>query len=310
MNKKQKLLLPTIGLVVLSGIAATSTTFAWFTTVRSASVELTKAKVVTTDSNLIIAHAHTWNDPAVLVPASSGGDDTAIELTYTAAAGAKITDISGDGKDFYKPKWGNDPGVEAGAINTVTPGTVGDADGFLIDFTIKISRSSADGVEGMYVYLGAGTVFEPVAAAGDQLDKDNKAIAAARMSVYESTVAGVLGNKIFVHSPQEEPQATNSNYLAADASGTAYTVSGYTVKSNLDVEHAPFVTANTNAAASAVYDPIAYLAGAEVAAGSRVVDAYVNFRFWIEGTDKDAVNAAIEGEFTVSLDLYALPHDV
>lgn len=309
MNKKGRLLLPTIGLVVLSGIAATSTTFAWFTTVRSASVELTKAKVVTTDSNLIIAHAHTWNDPAVLVPGSTGGDDTAIELTYTAATGAKITDISGDGKDFYKPKWGNDPGVEAGAINTVTPATVGDADGFLIDFTIKISRSSADGVEGLYIYLGAGTVFEPVAAAGDQLAKDEKAIAASRMSVYKATEAGVLSDKIFVHSPVQET-VNNSNYLAVDGGGTAYTVDGYAVKTDLGVKHAAFTTANTNAAASADYDPIAYLAGAEVAAGSRVVDAYVNFRFWIEGTDSDATNAAIEGEFTVSLDLYALPHDV
>ncbi len=310
MNKKSRLLLPTIGLVVLSAIAATSTTFAWFTTVRSASVEVTRAKVVTTDSNLMIEHAHTWNDPAVLVPDEDGGGDDPIVLTYTGDA--LITDISGDGKTFFKPVWAVAPS-QAANIRNVTPVVVGDADGYLIDFTIRIFRSDADGVEGLKVYLGSGTEFTPITAQdGDavQLAKDEQAIAGARMSVYEADEDGVLGNVIYVHSPVEEVGAKNSVYLGEYDDTAAHGSTDAQLYDDLDVLHAPFATAATNAAASAVYAPIAYLVGAEEpVAANRVDEAFVNFRIWIEGEDSDTVNSMIDGEFEVNLDLYALPHN-
>ena len=45
MNNKNKILLTSVGLAMLSGIAATSSTFAWFTTTRTASVSYSSATV-------------------------------------------------------------------------------------------------------------------------------------------------------------------------------------------------------------------------------------------------------------------------
>lgn len=302
MNKKGRLLLPTIGLVVLSGIAATSTTFAWFTTVRSATVTMEKAKVVTTDSNLMIDHAHSWNSNLV-EDLDDTDPDAPMVLSYSATDDALVTDISGDGKDFYKPIWA-DPGVTAASITTVTPTAAGGADGKMVDFTIKISRSSAAGTQGLKVYLGAGTIIEPFTAADAE---DIKAVAGARMSVYTSTAAGVVGDKIFVHSPVQESAPKNSAYLATGTG--AYGTTTHVVKTDLAVKHAAFTTGATNTLAAADYPYIAYLAGEELAAGLRVVDAYVNFRFWVEGEDSDTVNSMINGEFKATLNLYALPHN-
>jgi len=55
-EQKNKVLLGAIGLVLLSGIAATSSTFAWFTTVRTASISYSKATVQSSDGNLAIEY--------------------------------------------------------------------------------------------------------------------------------------------------------------------------------------------------------------------------------------------------------------
>ena len=99
MNKKNKVLLGAIGLVLLSGIAATSSTFAWFTTVRTASISYSEATVQSSDGNLAIDYQsslNTW----------SGAPTYDAEANKVTIAGAnKVTDISGDGKTFYKPVW-------------------------------------------------------------------------------------------------------------------------------------------------------------------------------------------------------------
>ena len=55
MNKKNKVLLASVGLAIFSGIAATSTTFAWFTTTQNASLSFNSATVETQDNNLNVA---------------------------------------------------------------------------------------------------------------------------------------------------------------------------------------------------------------------------------------------------------------
>lgn len=131
MNKKNKVLLGAIGLVLLSGIAATSSTFAWFTTVRTASISYSEATVQSSDGNLAIEYLsslNTWNgEPSY--------DEDANKVTIAGAN--KVTDISGDGKTFYKPVW-TTPVSAASNIETVpTTGDPGVADGFYIDFTVR-----------------------------------------------------------------------------------------------------------------------------------------------------------------------------
>ncbi|MDD3389646.1 MAG: hypothetical protein PHP09_04230, partial [Bacilli bacterium] len=67
MNKNKKLLLSSVGLAVLSGIAATGSTFAWFTTTRTATISYTSATVVSKQSNLKITYVSS-NDTFDPVP--------------------------------------------------------------------------------------------------------------------------------------------------------------------------------------------------------------------------------------------------
>ncbi|MFA5736474.1 MAG: hypothetical protein WC925_05135, partial [Bacilli bacterium] len=150
MNKNKKLLLSSVGLAVLSGIAATGSTFAWFTTTRTATISYTSATVVSKQSNLKITYVSS-NDTFDPVP------ETEAVSSLSLVGGMDITDISGDGLKFYKPVWSATENI-ASAINPVP---VSESVGNWVEFTVTISR---DNVTGMKVYLGAGTSITPKTA--------------------------------------------------------------------------------------------------------------------------------------------------
>lgn len=181
--------------------------------------------------------------------------------------------------------------------------------------------------EGLIVYLGENTKITPVTERVEDYDqeeatepeklqeaqaiKDELAVAGARMSVYEAdydeTDGVTIGNKIFVHSPVEE--TVNPDKYISSATGDDYGDFG-TVSDDLGVLSDAFTTATTNIAAAADYPAIAELVGAEEEEeDDRVVEAYINFRFWVEGEDDDTANSMIQGEFEITLDLYALAHN-
>jgi hypothetical protein len=280
MNKKNKVLLGAIGLVLLSGIAATSSTFAWFTTVRTASISYSEATVQSSDGNLAIEYIsslNTWNgDPTYDAEANK----------VTIAGANKVTDISGDGKTFYKPVW-TTPVSAASSIETVpTTGDSAVADGFYIDFTVRLSRDNAVAENGLKVYLGTGTTIAPKDSSSD---KDKGAVKAARLAVIDHQ-----GNVKVRWAPEEE---TGAKYITT-GDGSLYGVSGFKTTTDLNYKHGEITSAGSKAAADA--------AGFLVADLSKGVakERDVTFRIWLEGEDEDCNNEILGGAFNVNIALY------
>jgi hypothetical protein len=280
MNKKNKVLLGAIGLVLLSGIAATSSTFAWFTTVRTASISYSEATVQSSDGNLAIDYQsslNTW----------SGAPTYDAEANKVTIAGAnKVTDISGDGKTFYKPVW-TTPVSAASSIETVpTTGDPGVADGFYIDFTVRLRRDNAVAENGLKVYLGTGTTIAPK---DPENPKDTGAVQAARLAVIDHQ-----GNVKVRWAPEQE---TEPKYITT-GNGPLYGVSGFEATTDSNLKHGKITSADSKAAADQ--------AGFLVADLSKGVanERDVTFRIWLEGEDEHCNNNILGGVFNVNIALY------
>lgn len=283
MNKKNKVLLGAIGLVLLSGIAATSSTFAWFTTVRTASISYSKATVQSSDGNLAIEYVsslNTWSS-------TPSYDEEANKVTIAGAN--KVTDISGDGKTFYKPVW-TTPVTAASSIETVpTTGDPGVADGFYIDFTVCLSRDNAEAENaenGLKVYLGTGTTIAPKNPGNS---KDTGAVKAARLAVIDDEE-----NVKVRWAPEQE---TDPKYITT-GDGELYGVSDFKTTTDSDYKHGEITSADSMAAA----DQAGFLV-ADLSKGV-ATEANVTFRIWLEGEDKDCDNDILGGVFNVNIALY------
>jgi hypothetical protein len=287
MNKKKQYLITGISLAMLTGIGATGTALAWFSTLQSVSVSFSNAEIVTTDNDLLVSYVSSRNSVM-------SNETTGSELTLTGLN--QITDISGDGISFHKPEWTAYNSSVAYDISEVGQ-TV--ADGYYIDFTINVSRSSV-GSGGMTVYLGSGTNLVP--SSDPAADEDMRAIEAARLAVINYDDGSILTGEeevAMIYAPEIDGESSYQ-YLKPNASESAYGFSGYELAVLTNVKDDAFVSYNTYAEASAASAiAIADLTGA-------VESEDVTFRAWIEGTDAEALNSAIGGVFSIELNLYGL----
>ncbi len=272
MNKKNKILLTSVGLAMLSGIAATGSTFAWFTTTRTASISYSSATVKSTQSNLTITYAGSAN---TVTASPNSGATNSLEIT----GGNNVTDISGDGVNFYKPVWSATPEV-ASAINEVTT-----AEGNWVEFKIIISR---DNDNGMKVYLGEDTLISAVTANDDE---DEQAVLASRLAVLDDS------DQLKVLYAPDTNDTAHSYITENDGGPAAYGDSGFEIATNSTVVNT-FTTESNIAAADATGTLIADLSTAN--------SANVTFRAWLEGEDSDAINDAIGGVFNIDIDIYGL----
>ena len=99
MKIKSKLILAASSLLVLSGVAAGTSTFAWFTANQSSTVDVTSIGVYTNTNELSIGV--TPQDG--VFTANSGVDTT--DYSYAAdlaVENSSLTDVSGNGVDLYK----------------------------------------------------------------------------------------------------------------------------------------------------------------------------------------------------------------
>lgn len=302
MNKKNKLLISATAMLVLTGAAASASTFAWFTTVRSASVSYSSAHVYTDTGSLTVTYKSslltTWTDQT--------NNSTSTSLVLTGSH--NITDISGDGIDFYKPIWNayDTNSTTADSITHIATTTLGNADGYYIDFTLTIAQTNTSG-NGMKVYLGSGTTIAPATIADPE---DVAAVNSSRLAVvnadntlkslwapeatdgstYRYITEGVAGVDTILNLPTEVTDVTGYKYTNLTAVADADTLwtgplSTYTTVAIADASnHFPAVATLTALAPS--------------------VD--VTFRSWIEGTDPDCINTALAGIYNITLDLYGL----
>ncbi|MDD4154477.1 MAG: hypothetical protein PHT30_03590 [Bacilli bacterium] len=277
MNNKNKVLLTSIGLAIFSGIAATSTTFAWFTTTQNASLSFNSATVETQDNNLTVAYTSSLN---------SGIVDSNVGNVISLTGANKVTDVSSDGVDFYKPSWNaalDAPGARV-AYEIVQVGET-DADGYYVDFTLTISRDAV-GTGGMKVYLGAGT---EITAHTDLDAEDVQAVLGSRLAVLDD-----LGDVILVYAPDSD---VSYNYITPASGAELYSVADFDSVALTGVVNS-FATYTTVTAADAGTVAIADL--------STATTADVTFRAWLEGEDADTINDAIGGVFDIDLKIYGL----
>lgn len=285
MKNKKQLILSLLALVLVSGLAATSSTFAWFTSTRTASLTFSSATVENRSSDLKVSYVGSQNTFTTVDPT-----DNDIALT----GGNRVTDISGNGIDLYKPVWASDANV-ASVINKVTPngvGVAGAADGYYIDILLKVERTSTNAnPKGLKVYLGENTAIAPVDSGNA---KDVDAVKASRMAVIGYDDASRTNPAIkHLYAPEVEASA---KYLVENAAESAYSLSGYELVSAIGLKSDAFVTETLQA--DATY---------EIANLMTASEAYVGFRFWIEGTDAETINdKALGGMFKVNLDVYSL----
>jgi len=277
MKAKNKVLLMSVGLVLFSGMAAVGSTFAWFSAIQNASVSFNTATIETKDNNLSVVYKSSLNTGI-----SDSVTGNSIELT----GANKVTDISGDGINFYKPLWDaalDSPSARV-AYDIVQVGeTV--ADGYYIDFTLTISRSSI-GTSGMKVYLGNGTEIAAVTSADSE---DEQAVLGSRLAVLDS-----LGAVILVYAPDADG---SYNYITPATGESLYSVADFDSVALTGVVNS-FATYTTVTAADAGTVAIADL--------STATTADVTFRAWLEGEDADTINDAIGGVFSIALKLYGL----
>lgn len=285
MNKKSKLLLTSVGLAVLSGIAATGSTFAWFTSVRTATLSYSNATVGTTTSNLSISYL--GNAGTFVAPTGDLEEVNKITLT----GGAAITDISGDGLNFVKPIWSATSTI-ASAINSVET-----AAGNYLEVNISVIN---DGDSELHVYLGEGTGISP----HNQQAASQKALKAARLAVItgeeETTVNDQLQFIIVADQADEEHEYLSAGSVSADFPldfGNEDVINAY-------IQTKPVIYQDVIKTEHLIDDADDIGAKLGVIEGGK--NLKVTFRLWIEGQDSDAVNAAIGGVLDFAADIYAL----
>jgi hypothetical protein len=219
MKKKTQVILGLSAIVAVTAGVAGASTFAWFTTQRVASVNVTSATIFTTTSTLEISYGGSTDgsiDDGIL----SGN-----VLTVTGTTNAKVTDISGNGKNFYRPAWvPGGEGITASTIDAIENQHPASTDYYYLKFALTVTNT---GNADMPLYLNSGS---SVFAHGG-----NSATDASKLAAKATRVAILDGNSNLITQWQfntsESTEKTHYSYIAAQTGGNAYhTVSNYGVK--------------------------------------------------------------------------------
>jgi len=293
----------------VTAAAGTTAGFAWFTTVRTATVSLTSAHVYTDYGNLSIQYValDSGLDTASQIVADHTGETNSLGLSATR----NITDISGDGVDFYKPTWApaDTNGTNATHITQISNGekllndgtTIADTSKtWYVQFGLKLINSGAAAFD---VYLSNGSA---VTANSTSIPADVQAVKATRVAIWtgDNTTCKTMWqyvpdtvNKYIKYTGTSSDYAYSvAKYNLDDAKGTDFASvwhesdwSTVTVASSVDGQDLGTVPAATTNAGVTTNGSIT-----------------VNVSMWLEGTTVAAANAAIGGNVNLALDLAAV----
>ena len=103
MKFKNKILLASASLLVLSGAAASTGVFAWYTANRAAEVKVTTMTATSTEGTLTIAKVGDGKGHGVTVTENEKADGATQDLNITPDTNAYLVDVTGDGhsKDSF-----------------------------------------------------------------------------------------------------------------------------------------------------------------------------------------------------------------
>jgi len=285
------------------GVAGVST-FAWFTTQNTAQMAFAHAYIKANNANISVTYETVANNGITAEQVSTSGNG------FNVASTVDVTDISGDGINFYRPIWSNFATKTASGISSYS--AIG---GHYVKFGATITNQNTN--QGVYVYMGSGCTIEGNTA--DALDVT--AAKASRLAVVDP--AGNAGNGSLISYWQAASVDLRTySFVSTGAAGTdsAYGVDGYKLVTcsvaNLSTwrlgafsnpstnkyvaSDAARNAANTVDSARAVGDgqTVCYLA----ASGTKRVD----FVMWVEGTNDEATDAIIDHSIKFNVELFAI----
>ena len=299
MKIKNKILLAASGLLVLSAAAAGTGTYAWFVANNSGTLGTTfhaasnnpelKFTVTPTDTVHLGSGLATPGSAATITPVTAEGVDS------------KLTDVSSNGKTFWKASLSN--GSVDSLSNKTTPYTVDGMEStstapYYYEFRLTFSHTLTN--LPMAVFLSSGSSITAVTATGDgavaQQEKNDKLAGCMRAAIVDST----KNNLLAYYAPNE---TIDSNYKFYDGANlttnhkelnatnlefkTGYNQNLLDSTYNADVTDMTYQDEPTNRTSTKP----GYLG--TLAANNGTLTVYL--RIWIEGEDADCDRTAIDG---------------
>jgi len=266
----------------VTAAAGTTAGFAWFTTIRTATVNFSNAVVYNKAAGLSVTYVSVTNG-GVATPTVTTGQT--IDLSGNTSA---VTDISGNGEAFYKPIWkpGSD-GTTASEIDAVANGATTK---YFVQFDLQLTNS---GTAEAHVYLDSGSAVSGVSGSA----ADVAAAQSTRVSIWDVTSAHAI-RTIWQDDPTDGAANTNYQYISSNSAGTAYGATGTLSNPDNSTFHLGAFTAVTVASTKANGQLIADLAASATAT--------VRVTIWIEGTLSLATNTAVGGQVKTALALAAI----
>lgn len=304
MKIKNKILLAASGLLVLSAAAAGTGTYAWFVANNSGTLGTTfhaasnnpelKFTVTPTDTVHLDGGLAEAGSLANITPVTANGAEK--------SADSKLTDVSSNGKTFWKASLSN--GSVDSLSNKTTPYTVDGMSStstapYYYEFALTFSHTLTN--LPMAVFLSSGSSITAVTATGEgaaeQQDKNDKLAGCMRAAIVDST----KNNLLAYYAPNETIDNTYKFYDGADkttnhkelnATNLGLVAAGYEQNLldrtyNTDVTDMTYQDDTTNATSTKK----GYLG--TLAANNGTLTVYL--RIWIEGEDADCDNTAIDG---------------
>ena len=286
MKIKSKLILAASSLLVLSGVAAGTSTFAWFTANQSATIS---ASTMTVDADI--------DELSITATSEDSGftaNDDATARTFEGDTTTKLTDVSGNGISFFK----------ASTIDGVYTSSSTEMSSNLAptSFTFAVTFTRTNTANDMAIFLSNES---SITANHPGTDADVSLAHSARVAILdtagseslayyapnEATVAGLEKIITAANTEAVTPSATNlkltnnvQNILAIDNFGTA----NWTDYNDADGVAAKSAGGGASTSTSAQIGYIGTIAYSETTLNVRI-------RVWLEGQDADCDNDAKGG---------------
>lgn len=278
MKKKTQVILGLSSIVAVTAGVAGASTFAWFTTQRTAQVNVTNANIFSTTTALNVAYGGSADGSI------DSGTVTGNIVSVNGTTNAKVTDISGNGKNFYRPAWvPGGEGLSASSMDTIENGHPATTY-YYLKFTLTITNT---GNADMPVYLNSGSsVFAH--GGSSATDASKLAAKATRIAILDDS-SNLLTQWQF--NTEESTAKTHYSYIVAQTGDTAYNVSGYSVQKVASGDHfhlGDFTTVQSGFNDDNSHDD-QYLCTLTKAGGT-AASKNIQIVMWLEGTSTYATN--------------------
>jgi hypothetical protein len=275
------------------GVAGVST-FAWFTTQNTATVSFADAHVVSDNASIVVQYEAIANNGIDSSQVTAGRDTAGGTVTITGAS-VDCRDISGNGKNFYRPHWTTYP-TAADTMQDLTISSFSSSKTYWVEYGIDVTNKGAAGTK---LFLGHGST---VTGGKTTASQNERAARSTRIAIWSGAATGTQTDLMSIWQYDKTDHTAGYKFLEKKT-GTAYGLTTYnlsTVAAATLVEGEPVGCAYTDTAAT---KPGQYL-GTFVNQNDVI---HLTISMWIEGTLSLATDDCIGGyvQSTIKLEAYA-----